>query len=139
MTTSKESGIWHQIVLAACLLLASSAWAQVNVTSGSMEMEGGMRMKSGTASHGEMQQAMMSAPMSGDPDKDFVSMMIPHHQGAIEMAKIELKQGRDAKLRKMAEKIIEAQEKEIKGMKEDLARLEKGAASSKGQGDGKKE
>jgi uncharacterized protein (DUF305 family) len=44
--------------------------------------------------------------------------MIPHHQGAVEMAKVELKYGKDAKLRKLAKDIIAAQEKEIAFMKQ---------------------
>ena len=63
----------------------------------------------------KMMQEMMK-PMSGDADKDFIKMMIPHHQGAIDMAKVELKYGKDKKLRVMAEKIIKAQEKEIAEM-----------------------
>src|SRR5215213_11298566 len=55
---------------------------------------------------------------TGDADKDFVMMMIPHHQGAIDMAKVELKFGKDKKLRHMAEMIVKAQEQEIKAMKE---------------------
>ena len=60
----------------------------------------------------------MMKPMSGDPDKDFVMMMLAHHQGAIDMAKVELKYGKDKTLRALAEAIIEAQGKEINEMKE---------------------
>ena len=68
------------------------------------------------AAHEKMMNAMM-AGMSGDPDKDFVMMMIPHHQGAIDMAKIELQYGKDPVLRSLAEKIIAAQESEITEMR----------------------
>ena len=65
----------------------------------------------------KMMMEMDSAPMTGDADKDFVAMMIPHHQGAIDMAKVELQYGKDEKLRAMAQAIVEAQEKEIAEMK----------------------
>jgi hypothetical protein len=68
------------------------------------------------AANDKMMQGMMK-PMSGDADKDFVMMMIAHHQGAIDMAKVELKFGKDKMLRAMAERIIKAQEKEIAEMK----------------------
>src|SRR4051795_6244365 len=67
-----------------------------------------------------MQQGM-DMPMSGDPDRDFAQMMIPHHQGAIDMARIELESGKDPKLRQMAQKVIEDQEREIAALKEWLA------------------
>jgi uncharacterized protein (DUF305 family) len=60
----------------------------------------------------KMDQAMM-APPSGDADRDFVTMMIPHHQGAIDMARIELQYGKDPTLRRLAQSIVAAQEKEI--------------------------
>lgn len=50
---------------------------------------------------------------SGDPDRDFAAMMIPHHQGAIDMAKVQLRYGRDAALRRLAQKIIIEQAQEI--------------------------
>jgi glutaredoxin len=55
----------------------------------------------------------MAAPMSGDADRDFAAMMIPHHRGAIDMARVELAYGKDARLRAMSRDIIEAQEGEI--------------------------
>jgi uncharacterized protein (DUF305 family) len=56
----------------------------------------------------------MSAPAyTGDADKDFVSHMIPHHQGAIEMAEAELKYGKDPELKRLAKNIINAQHDEI--------------------------
>ena len=64
----------------------------------------------------------MMKPMSGDPDKDFVMMMLAHHQGAIDMAKVELqiREGPDT-ARFVQKLIIEAQGKEIKEMKEHVA------------------
>ena len=64
-----------------------------------------------------MHGAMMTG-YSNDPDCDFARMMIPHHQGAIDMAKVVLQHGKDPETRKMAQEIIAAQEKEIALMKE---------------------
>jgi uncharacterized protein (DUF305 family) len=57
---------------------------------------------------------MEAMPMSGETDRDFAEMMKVHHQGAIDMAELELKNGKDAKMRAMAKRIISAQQKEIK-------------------------
>jgi uncharacterized protein (DUF305 family) len=54
---------------------------------------------------------------SGDVDTDFVEMMVPHHQGAIEMAQAELRYGRNEPLRRMAQEIIVTQLQEIAAMR----------------------
>ena len=54
---------------------------------------------------------------SGDVDADFVAMMVPHHQGAIEMAQAELRYGHNEPLRRMAQEIIVTQQQEIAAMR----------------------
>jgi uncharacterized protein (DUF305 family) len=55
----------------------------------------------------------MHMPFTGDADRDFARMMIPHHQGAIDMARIQLKYGRDERLRRLAQSIVVEQAQEI--------------------------
>ena len=80
----------------------------------------------------EMHQAMqamvraMDTKMSGDPDADFLAMMIPHHQGAIEMARLVLVHGRDPLTRRLAEDIIASQQGEIASMEARLRILRSG-------------
>lgn len=88
----------------------------------SMDKKGPMKpgmpgMAAGGDMHGSMMgmmKNMESMKMSGDTDRDFATMMKIHHQGAIDMAQMQLQSGKDAKMRTMAKRIIEAQQKEIK-------------------------
>jgi uncharacterized protein (DUF305 family) len=59
----------------------------------------------------------MAVDYTGDADVDFVNGMIPHHEGAVEMAKIQLKYGKDPELKRLAKSIIVSQGKEIRYMK----------------------
>ena len=68
------------------------------------------------ASMNTMMKGMNVKP-TGKPDKDFVLMMMPHHQGAVDMAKVELQYGTDPEMRQAATDIVAAQEKEIAEMK----------------------
>ncbi|WP_431102806.1 DUF305 domain-containing protein [Roseateles noduli] len=60
--------------------------------------------------------AAMDVKPSGDIDRDFALMMIPHHQGAIEMAQAELRHGKNEQLRRIAQEIIVDQQQEIAAM-----------------------
>jgi uncharacterized protein (DUF305 family) len=63
-----------------------------------------------------MHHSMMDIKMTGNADPDFMLMMIPHHQSAIDMARAELKFGKDARVRALATNVISAQQKEIDEM-----------------------
>ena len=64
-----------------------------------------------------MDRQMTSAPMNGNVDHDFASMMIPHHQGAVDMAKAELIYGKDPVMRRLAQEILVDQQSEIDAMR----------------------
>jgi len=64
-----------------------------------------------------MDAGMMAAKPTGDPDRDFAAMMIPHHQGAIDMAKLQLIFGHDPVMRRLAQAIIVEQQQEIELMR----------------------
>lgn len=96
--------------------------------SGMMDGSGGMMMQGMHGMHGPADRAYMqsmmamhhgmhSQTMTGDADRDFMTMMIPHHEAAVDMAKTELKYGKNSKLRAMARQIIETQEAEIHQMR----------------------
>jgi uncharacterized protein (DUF305 family) len=87
---------------------------------------GGAASGPGTAEYRAAMERMhrtMDIPYTGDADKDFVDGMIPHHQGAIDMARIVLKYGKDPEIRKIAQDVIAAQEREIRELEAIRKRL----------------
>ena len=72
------------------------------------------------ASMRKMMADMMVKP-TGDVDHDFVAMMVPHHQGAVDMAKAELNYGHNVQLRRLAQEIVATQQREITVMRNAVA------------------
>ena len=120
-----KSGIFkatRSLLLGSLAALCLAATAQVQ-TAPSMASSASMpmgHMQSGAKGGGDMQQSMMGGmermqkmTMSGDTDKDFAMMMKIHHQGAIDMAQMELAHGKSPAMKAMAKQIIAAQKKEI--------------------------
>ena len=73
----------------------------------------------------KMMHDMHKGGYTGDPDSDFLAMMIPHHAGAVEMARLVLIHGHDPATRRLAEEIIAGQTSEIEAMQRRLALLRK--------------
>jgi uncharacterized protein (DUF305 family) len=97
---------WISVVL----LVAITAAAQMgpNAAKFMEATEAGMK---------RMDRDMAAAPMNGNVDHDFATMMLPHHQGAIDMAKAELSYGKDPVMRRLAQEILVDQQSEIDAMK----------------------
>ena len=113
------------VCLAVLVAIASQAWPQ--------DIHGGHAAPpeataSSTPVIQEFQEANdrmhrdMSLQFTGDADRDFAQAMIPHHQGAIDMARIVLEHGDDPELRNLAQGVIDTQEREINQLRDWLSR-----------------
>ena len=103
------------IVIGLFCVATASAQMDPNMDMGTSDSKPMQEMNAGMK---KMDHDMAAAPMNGNVDHDFASMMIPHHAGAIDMAKVELAHGKDPAMRKLAQQIITDQEKEIAFMNE---------------------
>ncbi|MBA2746392.1 MAG: DUF305 domain-containing protein [Flavisolibacter sp.] len=81
----------------------------------------------------EMMKHMKQMQPTGDPDHDFAMMMKHHHEGAIKMAKIEIENGKDEKMKIMARKMLEDQQKEIQAFDAFLEKNKPSGSSDYGQ------
>ena len=126
--------MFKKIATIAVMAALSAAYANAQTQSGSgtmggmmqsemmMKMKPGMQMseadKGYMAAMQAMGQRMMEMEMTGDPSGDFARMMIPHHQSAVDMAEVLLAQKEiDPEMKKLAEKVVEDQTKEIEQLK----------------------
>jgi len=95
-------------VLAACALACTASAQMPTMADGFM--------KAMEASMTRMDKGMAEAPMNGNADHDFATMMLAHHQGAIDMAKAELSYGKDPVMRRLAQEILVDQQSEMDAM-----------------------
>lgn len=93
---------------------ANVALAQMDMRPSSMAFQKSM----------DSMMSHMHMAMTGDADRDFATMMVPHHQAAIDMAKAELEYGKDPEMKELARKIIDAQGAEIRLINDWLVRAQ---------------
>jgi uncharacterized protein (DUF305 family) len=124
-------------VFLAALVVIAAASARTDPVSAAADVPAAMTMRMASQSPLEISTAhpfaalmndidqrmhadMAHALRTGDADHDFASAMIPHHQGAIDMARVELLYGKDPVLRRMAQEIIVTQQQEIDVMQRQI-------------------
>jgi hypothetical protein len=110
-----RSARWHFIALRTLLLPLVCALS-VHASSSANSSADAAFVSENRIAMAKMMAGMDVKP-SGDVDRDFAAMMIPHHQGAIDMAKAELRHGQNEQLRRIAQEIIVSQQEEIVAMR----------------------
>ena len=126
------------IAAVGAVLIAPSFWMNAQAADNSAPMSMSAKGDAGSMGSMDMHKSMMKGMKemeamkpSGNADHDFAMMMKMHHQSALDMAEVELQQGKDATMRSMAKKIIEAQKKEIKEFDQWLAKQKQPMAEPK--------
>jgi len=136
----------RMIALATTASVSATSFALAQDPAGSHHVHGGLQyvadrqeqsaeqpflLDNATAMHKMM--ADMTIKPTGDVDRDFVEMMVPHHQGAVDMAKAELKYGRNKQLRRLARRIVATQQREITVMQDAVSEPKSSVVQSPGQ------
>src|SRR5258707_14808096 len=114
------------ISLATTASVAATSFALAQDPTGIHHVRGGLQYAADRQEHSEEQPVLsenaaamhkmmadMTIKPAGDIDRDFVEMMVPHHQGSVDMAKTELKYGRNEQLRRLAQQIVATRQGEI--------------------------
>ena len=123
MPSTLNSAARFALIAAVSISLGQPSYAET-VKPATMEMSDAAAAAPSTPAYQAAMDAMMTnmmIPYSGNPDVDFIRGMIPHHQGAVDNARIVLQFGKDPDVLKFAQSVIDAQEAEIKWMTEWLA------------------
>jgi uncharacterized protein (DUF305 family) len=143
MAPKSKTQTYHPSCLLAALAVFTSASLGLAEENAAAKAQDHSQHAAPAAAQGELTEASkayeeamqkmhkdMSVPYSGDVDLDFVRGMMPHHQGAIDQAKVLLKYSKNLRLRRLAGGIIAAQRREINFMKHWLEEHEKGVEST---------
>ena len=119
MAPSWSSLIPKPAIWLATILSVASAQDPANAQQGRAEIAAANEqqfMFDNDLAMSNMSRDMLVKP-TGDIDRDFVALMIPHHQGAVDMARAELKYGHNQELRRLAQNIVIQQQQEISAMR----------------------
>ncbi|WP_321895894.1 DUF305 domain-containing protein [Paraburkholderia heleia] len=106
---------WPHTTASAAALLFFAGFPQIGHAAGPVAEPEATYLKQNDVAMTKMMNGMTVDP-TGDVDQDFVAMMVPHHQGAIDMAQAELRYGKNEQLRRIAQEIIVEQQQEIVAM-----------------------
>jgi uncharacterized protein (DUF305 family) len=118
--------MWKSLISAVALLLVTPAVGENSAHETHTAQANSQFGQMMSAAMDKMHEQMAAPRQTGDPDRDFLAMMIPHHAGAVEMARLVLIYGRDPLVRQLAEEIIAGQQAEITAMQARLKVLNHG-------------
>jgi uncharacterized protein (DUF305 family) len=118
--------MWKSLIFAVTLLLVTPAVGENSAHERHAAQTSSQFGQMISAAMDKMHEQMAAPRQTGDPDRDFLAMMIPHHAGAVEMARLVLIYGRDPLVRQLAEEIITGQQAEITAMRARLKVLNHG-------------